>query len=47
MYGGENFRVSKVNLATGDGGSGRQAGSAFKVFTLAAAMEQDYDLNAR
>ena len=47
MYGGENFRISKVNLATGDGGSGRQAGSAFKVFTLAAAMEQDYDLNAR
>ena len=45
MYGGENFRVSKVNLATGDGGSGRQAGSAFKVFTLAAAMEQGYDLD--
>ncbi|HJS25644.1 MAG TPA: transglycosylase domain-containing protein [Actinomycetota bacterium] len=47
MYGGENFRVSKVNLATGDGGSGRQAGSAYKPLTLAAAMEQDYDLNAR
>jgi penicillin-binding protein 1A len=47
MYGGSNFRTSKVNLATGDGGSGRQAGSAFKVFTLAAAMEQGYDLNAR
>jgi penicillin-binding protein 1A len=47
MYGGENFRVSKVNLATGHGGSGRQAGSAFKPFTLAAAMEQDYDLNER
>ena len=45
MYGGSNFRVSKVNLATGDGGTGRQAGSAFKVFTLAAAMEQDFDLN--
>ena len=35
MYGGKNFAVSKVNLATGDGGSGRQAGSAFKPFTLA------------
>jgi penicillin-binding protein 1A len=36
-----------VNLATGDGGSGRQAGSAFKPFTLAAAMEQGYSLDSR
>ena len=47
MYGGSNFDVSKVNLATGDGGSGRQAGSAFKPFTLAAAMEQGYSLDSR
>ena len=47
MYGGRNFNVSKVNLATGDGGSGRQAGSAFKPFTLATAIEQGYSLNSR
>ena len=46
MYGGRNFNASKVNLATGDGGSGRQAGSAFKPFTLAAAMEDGYSLNS-
>jgi penicillin-binding protein 1A len=47
MYGGKNFAVSKVNLATGDGGSGRQAGSAFKPFTLATAIEQGYSLNSQ
>ena len=47
MYGGKNFDVSKVNLATGDGGSGRQAGSAFKPFTLATAIEQGYSLDSR
>ena len=47
MYGGKNFAVSKVNLATGDGGSGRQAGSAFKPFTLATAIEQGYSLDSR
>ncbi len=31
---------SQVNIATGTGGSGRQAGSTFKAFTLAAAIEQ-------
>lgn len=36
----EKFRQSQVNLATGQGGSGRQAGSAFKPFTLVAAFEQ-------
>jgi penicillin-binding protein 1A len=35
-----------VNLATGQGGSGRQAGSAFKVFTLAAAMKAGYRLDS-
>ena len=38
---------SKVNLATGTGGSGRQAGSTFKAFTLAAAIEQGVDPNTR
>ncbi|MGA9159449.1 MAG: transglycosylase domain-containing protein, partial [Actinomycetota bacterium] len=47
MYGGKNFNVSKVNLATGDGGSGRQAGSAFKPFTLSTAVEQGYSLDSR
>lgn len=47
MYGGKNFAMSKVNLATGDGGSGRQAGSAFKPFTLATAIEQGYSLDSR
>lgn len=46
MIGGRDFGVSRVNLATGQGGSGRQAGSAFKVFTLAAAMEQGYALSS-
>jgi penicillin-binding protein 1A len=47
IYGGKNFAVSKVNLATGDGGSGRQAGSAFKPFTLVTAIEQGYSLSSR
>ncbi len=40
MVGGKGD--SQVNLATGQegGGSGRQAGSTFKAFTLAAAIEQ-------
>ena len=45
-YGGRNFNKSKVNLATGKGGTGRQAGSAFKAFTLAAAMQAGFTLNA-
>jgi penicillin-binding protein 1A len=48
MVGGRNFQTSQVNLATtgmpGFAGSGRSAGSAFKAFTLAAAMQQHYDL---
>lgn len=38
MVGGRDFGVSQVNLALGSegGGSGRQAGSAFKPFALAA-----------
>lgn len=36
----QNFDQSQVNLATGQGGTGRQAGSAFKPFTLVAAFEK-------
>ncbi|MEP6758977.1 MAG: transglycosylase domain-containing protein [Actinomycetota bacterium] len=44
MAGGRDWSKNKVNYATGAGGSGRQSGSAFKAFTLAAAMKQGYDL---
>lgn len=47
MVGGRDFRTAQVNLATGGGGSGRQAGSAFKPFTLAAAIEQGISLRSR
>jgi penicillin-binding protein 1A len=47
MYGGSNWGKSQVNLATGDGGTGRQAGSAFKPFTLTAAMEAHVSLSSR
>jgi penicillin-binding protein 1A len=47
MYGGRNWDKSQVNLATGDGGTGRQAGSAFKPFTLTAAMEANVSLSSR
>jgi len=41
MVGGRDFGESQVNLATGKagGGSGRQPGSTFKPFALAAALE--------
>lgn len=41
MIGGRDFSSSQVNLALGrrGGGSGRQAGSAFKPLVLAAAVE--------
>jgi penicillin-binding protein 1A len=44
MVGGRDFAKSKFNLAVN--GLGRQAGSAFKPFTLAAAMEQKISLNS-
>ncbi len=47
MAGGKDFSVSQLNLATFKGGTGRQAGSAFKAFTLAEAMDQGFDLNSR
>lgn len=40
MVGGSDYDTSQVNIATGTGGSGRQAGSTFKAFTLAAAIEK-------
>jgi penicillin-binding protein 1A len=46
MAGGRNWPTSKVNLATFRGGTGRQAGSAFKAFTLAAAIRNGYDLSS-
>ena len=43
MVGGRDYfaeaKYAKVNLATGDGGTGRQAGSSFKPFALIAALE--------
>ena len=45
MVGGRDWDKSKLNLATMPcEGCGRQAGSAFKPFTLAAALEQDYSV---
>jgi penicillin-binding protein 1A len=50
MYGGANFQKSQVNLALsgarGYGGTGRQAGSAFKPFTLVAALEDKISPNS-
>jgi len=46
MAGGRNWQKNKLNYATMGGGSGREAGSAFKAFTLAAAMQAGYSLNA-
>ena len=40
LVGGKDYASAKVNIATGTGGTGRQAGSTFKAFTLAAAIEQ-------
>ncbi len=44
LVGGRSFDDEQVNLALGalGGGSGRQAGSSFKPFVLAAALEQGY-----
>ncbi|HYH27554.1 MAG TPA: transglycosylase domain-containing protein, partial [Actinomycetota bacterium] len=36
----QSFDKSQVNLATGEGGTGRQIGSSFKPITLVAAFEQ-------
>ena len=39
LYGGRNFKKSQVDLATAQGGSGFQPGSAFKMFFVVAALE--------
>jgi penicillin-binding protein 1A len=48
MVGGKNWEKSKVNLAVGaaGGGSGRQAGSTFKPFALAATVREGYTLES-
>ncbi len=48
MVGGKNWEASKVNLAVGEagGGSGRQAGSTFKPFALAATVREGYTLES-
>ena len=48
MVGGKGFDRSKVNLAVGKegGGSGRQPGSSFKPFVLAAVVSQGYSLES-
>ena len=44
MIGGRDYNVDQYNIATAYGpGQGRQAGSAFKMFTLTAAIEQGID----
>ena len=48
MVGGRDFGESKVNLAVGTagGGTGRQAGSAFKPFVLAEAITEGYSVES-
>ena len=43
MVGGNDYEASQVNMATGEGSAGRQCGSSFKAFTLAAAIEAGID----
>ena len=43
MIGGKDYDATQVNMATGEGGSGRQSGSSFKTFTLLAAIEAGID----
>jgi penicillin-binding protein 1A len=47
MLGGLDYSKSQVNLATGTlgGGSGRNAGSTFKAFAIAEALQQGMSLN--
>jgi penicillin-binding protein 1A len=40
LYGGRSFKKSQVDLATAQGGSGFQPGSAFKMFFVVAALER-------
>jgi penicillin-binding protein 1A len=43
MVGGKDYETDQINMATGEGSSGRQCGSSFKTFTLAAAIEAGID----
>ena len=43
LVGGRDYESSQVNMATGEGGAGRQAGSSFKLFTLLAAINEGID----
>jgi penicillin-binding protein 1A len=49
MVGGRDYATQTVNLAMGNasGGSGRGAGSSFKPFTLATAVQQGISLNSK
>ncbi len=49
MMGGTDFANQSVNLAVGveGGGSGRQPGSSFKPFAIAAALREGYSAEAR
>ena len=40
LYGGRSFKKSQVDLATAQGGTGFQPGSAFKMFFVVAALEK-------
>jgi penicillin-binding protein 1A len=40
LYGGRDYKKSQVNLATSQGGTGFQPGSAFKMFFVVAALEK-------
>ena len=48
MVGGRDFAADKVNFAVGQegGGSGRQAGSTFKPFLLAALVREGYSVQS-
>ena len=48
MVGGRDFASNKVNLAVGTdgGGTGRQAGSAFKPFVLAEAITEGFSVES-
>jgi penicillin-binding protein 1A len=48
MVGGKDYKAKQVNYATGleGGGSGRQAGSTFKPFLLAALLKEGYSVQS-